>query len=439
MTNNDLMNEDLKYLWHPCTQMKDHEKYPIIPIKKAKGVYLFDYDGNKYIDAISSWWVNILGHGNAFINKALKKQVEQLEHVILAGFTHAPAINLAKKLVQISPKGLNKVFFADNGSSGIEVALKMSFHYFKNLGQTRVHFISLQNSYHGETMGALAVSDMGIYKEAYSELLLKSIQVYSPKNKTTQETQVALRALENLLQDRSSEISALILEPLVQCAGLMQMYSEDYLKGAKELTKKYGIFLIADEVAVGFGRTGTLFACEQADISPDFMVLSKGLTGGYLALSAVLTTDNIYNAFYCDYDPIKTFLHSHSYTGNPLACSVALASIEYLEKNNIIEKNKDKIKYILKLLKQFEKLEYIKETRQAGMIAAIEICGYEDKRIGIEIAKKARNNGVILRPLGNVVYIMPPYIITKKELKIVFDVAYNAIFDTISDQKMKAE
>lgn len=437
MTNNELMHEDLKYLWHPCTQMKDHEKYPIIPIKKAKCVYLYDYDGNKYIDAISSWWVNILGHSNPAINKALKKQVGQLEHVIFAGFTHEPAIKLAKKLVEITPVGLNKVFFADNGSSAIEVALKMSFHYFKNIGQTRPNFISLENSYHGETMGALAVSDMGIYKEPYNEILFKSIQVYSPKNKSDEQTQKALLLLDELLKNRANEISALIIEPLVQCAGLMQMYSPKYLQGVRELTQKYGIFLIADEVAVGFGRTGTFFACEQAFISPDFMVLSKGLTGGYLPLSVVLMSDHIYNAFYCDYDPIRTFLHSHSYTGNPLACSVALASIEYIQTNKIIEKNQTKIKYIAKLLKKFENFEHIKDIRQTGMIAAIELHDFGKSRVGLEIAKFGRENGVLLRPLGNVVYVMPPYTISKKELKKVFDVIFNC-FNFLQNSDIKS-
>lgn len=412
---------DLRYIWHPCTQMKDHENFPIIPIKRAKGIYLEDFDGNIYIDAISSWWVNILGHSNASINKAIKKQLDDFEHIILAGYTHKPAIELAKKLVEISPDGLEKVFFADNGSSGIEVALKMSYHFFKNQGQIRPIFVSLENSYHGETMGALAVSDVGIYKEAYNELLLKSVQVYAPKNKSTEETQKALKNLEELLENRSCEITAVIIEPLVQCAGSMMMYSEKYLRGVRELTEKHGIFLIADEVAVGFGRTGTLFACEQADISPDLMVLSKGLTGGYLPLSVVLCSQKIYNAFYCDYNPVRTFLHSHSYTGNALACTAALASIEYLKKHQIIKKNKTKIKFMASQLSRFDGLKIVKNTRQTGMICAIELNGFEDVRIGLKIAQMARNRGVLLRPLGNVIYLMPPYIITKKEIKYLFD------------------
>lgn len=415
------MNEDLKHIWHPCTQMKDHENFEIIPIKKGRGVWLEDFDGNFYIDAISSWWVNILGHCNKRLNKSINMQLQDLEHVILAGFTHLPAIKLAKKLCEISPEGLDKVFFADNGSSGIEVALKMSFHYFKNKGETRPYFVSLENSYHGETIGALSVSDMGIYKEPYSELLIHTIQTKTPKNKSDEETRKALDDFEDLLQNRCHEISAFIIEPLVQCAGLMNMHSEKFVQGMHNLCKKYGVLFIADEVAVGFGRTGTLFACEQAEISPDLMVLSKGLTGGYLPLSTVLVTNDIYNQFYCDYNPVKTFLHSHSYTANPLSCSVALASIEYLESKNIIQKNQSKIKYISKKLEKIQTFSNVLETRQTGMIAAIELRGFQNIRIGPRIAKLARAKKVLLRPLGNVIYIMPPYVITKKELDLVFD------------------
>ncbi len=429
-----LAQEDLRYIWHPCTQMKDHENFEIIPIKKAKGVWLEDFDGNHYIDAISSWWVNILGHSNAFINRAIKRQLNDFEHVILAGFTHKPAVELAKKLVEISPNGLEKVFFADNGSSGIEVALKMSYHFFKNLGQNRPIFISLENSYHGETMGALAVSDVGIYKEAYEDLLLKSVQVYSPKDKSKDETNRALEALESFLSLRANDVTALIIEPLVQCAGSMMMHSSDYLSGVRSLTQKYGIFLIADEVAVGFGRTGTLFACEQAGITPDLMVLSKGLTGGYLPLSVVLCTQKIYDAFYCDYNPVRTFLHSHSYTGNALACTAALASIEYLEKYKIIKKNKTKIKLMSKELARFDLLEIVKSTRQTGMICAIELDGFEGKRIGLTIARLARTKHILLRPLGNVLYVMPPYVITKKEISYLFGAIWDILQDISNNQ-----
>ena len=347
MTNKELMNEDLKYIWHPCTQMKDLEFLPITPIKKGEGVYLEDFDGNRYIDGISSWWVNILGHNNKFINDYIKNQVDTLEHVLLAGFTHEPAIKLAKKLVEITPEGLNKVFFADNGSTAVDISLKMSFQYFKNKGLTKPYFVSLQNSYHGESIAALSVSDMGLYKDVYSEILIKSLQTSSPKDQSEEEAQRALKDLEVLLQERAHEISAVIIEPLVQCAGSMSMYSPSYLVGLRKLCTQYDVLFIADEIAVGFGRTGKLFACEHAQVSPDLMLLSKGLTGGYLPLSVVMIPDFIYDEFYCDYSDYKrAFLHSNSYTGNALCCSAALGTIEYLEKYDIINRNQDKIAYI---------------------------------------------------------------------------------------------
>ncbi len=430
MTNEQLKQEDLKYIFHPCTQMKDHETLPMTPIKKGKGVYLEDFDGNKYIDAISSWWVNTLGHSNEFINEKIKAQLDDLEHVLLAGFTHAPAVKLAKKLVEITPKGLDKVFFADNGSSGIEVALKMSFHYFRNKGEVRPYFVSLENSYHGETMGALSVSDMGLYKDIYNPMLIETLQAKAPSNQTIHEANLALEDMEKLLKKRANEISAVIVEPLLQCAGLMNMYHPYYITGLRELCTKYGVFMIADEVAVGFGRTGKLFAVEHANITPDFMVMSKGLTAGYLPLSIVMLTSHIYDAFYCEYDVkgTKAFLHSHSYTGNPLACTAALASIEYLEKFNIIEENQEKIEFISKQLKRFENLPNVENIRQIGMVGAFDLKGYKSEdRIGLEVYKYALSKGVLLRPLANVIYFMTPYVITKDELKKVFDVAYDAI------------
>jgi len=425
MTNKQLKQQDLQYIFHPCTQMKDHEVLPLTPIKKAKGVYLEDFDGNKYIDGISSWWVNTLGHNNKFINKYITKQLNKLEHVLLAGFTHKPAIKLAKKLVKITPKGLDKVFFADNGSSGIEVALKMAFHYYRNKGEVRPYFVSLGNSYHGETIGALSVSDMGLYKDIYNPMLIKTLQATSPKNQTKKEAIKSLKDMEKLLQNKSKQISAVIVEPLVQCAGNMNMYHKSYLSGLRELCTKYDVLLIADEVAVGFGRTGKLFACEHSQITPDFMVLSKGLTAGYLPLSIVMLKQKIYDIFYCDYDTkgAKSFLHSHSYTGNPLACSAALGSLAYLKKYKIIEQNQIKIKYIKQQLKRLKQFNNIINIRQTGMICAFDISGFQPQdRIGLKVYQEALKKGVLLRPLGNVIYFMPPYVITKKEIKRVFDV-----------------
>ena len=428
MNNREWMEEDLRYLWHPCTQMKDHERLPLVPIKRTEGVWLYDFEGRRYLDAISSWWVNLFGHGNPRIAAAVSRQARELEHVLLAGFTHPPAVTLAKKLVELTPEGLTKVFYADNGSSAVEVALKMSYHFHRNRGEERPLFLSLTNSYHGETLGALSVGDVELYKATYAPLLIANIQTPVPRDKSPEATAEALTALEAILQRRGHEISALIVEPLVQGAGGMHMYSPDYLSGARALTRRYGIHLIADEIMTGFGRTGTLFACEQARISPDFMALSKGLTGGFLPLSAVLTSDEIYGAFYCDYNEHKAFLHSHSYTGNPIACAAALATLEIFESDNVLEKNREKSERIARNLKKFSTLPNVKEVRQTGMIAAVELAGYSpEERIGLEIYRYGLEHEVLLRPLGNVIYFMPPYIITNEEIDKMMKVAYEGI------------
>ncbi len=420
-----MRERDLANIWHPCSQMKDYETLPFIPIASAKGAYLTDFDGNSYLDGISSWWVNLFGHSNPYINEKIKEQLETLEHVIFAGFTHESGIRLAERLVEMTPKGLDKVFFADNGSSAIEIALKMSFQYYKNQGKVRDVFISLENSYHGETMGALAVGDVALYKEIYNEILIKTIQAPSPALVDEQE---ALVAMEKLLVSYHDRVAAILIEPLVQCAGSMAMYDASYITKLKALCEKYDVFLIADEIAVGFGRTGTMFACEQADIVPDFLCLSKGITGGYLPLSCVMMSDTIYGAFYCDYQEGKSFLDSHSYTGNALACAAANATLDIFENENVIEKNKVKIEKLSSILEKFKVLDNVKEVRQRGMIAAIELHGYAAKeRIGLKVYQYALSKGVLLRPLGSVVYFMPPYIISDEQMAIMIDVAYEAI------------
>lgn len=426
--NTQLVTDDLKHIWHPCTQMKDHETLPLVAIKRGKGVYLYDFEEKAYIDAISSWWVNIFGHVNEHISSRVKEQLDTLEHVLLAGFTHKPAVNLAEKLVNLTPKGLEKVFFADNGSSAVEVALKMSFHYHKNRGENRPLFLSLSNSYHGETIGALSVGDVELYKETYAPLLIACIQTPVPKDQTKESAKEAIIELEKLLESRGSEISAFIIEPLVQGAGNMHMYHPLYITLARDICTKHGIHLIADEIMTGFGRTGTMFACEQAQVTPDFMTLSKGLTGGYLPLSVVMTSDDVYNAFYCDYSEYKAFLHSHSYTGNPLACAAALATMELFEASDVIGENREKSAYILEKLQKFKALPNVKEIRQTGMIAAVELQGYTtEERIGLKVYQYGLDNGVLLRPLGHIVYFMPPYIITYEEIDKMIDTAYEAI------------
>jgi adenosylmethionine-8-amino-7-oxononanoate aminotransferase len=432
--NNKIMQRDLEVIWHPCTQMKDHETLPLVPIKSGKGVYLYDFEGNSYIDAVSSWWVNLFGHTNKMINNRIKAQLDTLEHVLLAGFTHEPAVELAHKLVNITPQVLAKVFYVDNGSSAVEAALKMSYHYHLNRGKRKPLFLSLTNSYHGETIGALSVGDVALYKKTYEPLLIANIQVPVPKDQSEAAASEALEALEKVLQEKAHEIAALILEPLIQGAGGMHMYHASYLVGARELTQKYDIHLIADEIMTGFGRTGKMFACDHADISPDFMTLSKGLTGGYLPLSVVMTTDEVYNAFYCDYNEYKAFLHSHSYTGNPLACSAALATLEIFEQNDILGENEKKRIYIKEKLEKFSLLSNVKEIRQQGMVSAVELKGYRtEERIGLRIYEYALSQGVLLRPLGHVIYFMPPYIISYEEIDRMIEVAYEGIRQLLTD------
>lgn len=439
--NDDLMRRDLSVLWHPCTQMKDHEQLPLIPIRRGEGVWLEDFEGNRYLDAISSWWVNLFGHANPRINARIRAQLDTLEHVILAGFSHEPAVELAERLVNLTPPGLDRVFYADNGSSGIEVALKMSFHYWQNSGRpAKRRFVTLANSYHGETLAALAVGGVELYRKTYAPLLMDVFTAPSPDAFDAEpgETaeQVARRqfaAMKALLAEHHEEICAVIVEPLVQCAGGMRMYHPVYLKLLREACDRYGVHLIADEIAVGFGRTGTLFACEQAGITPDFMALSKGLTGGYLPLCAVLTTDTVYRAFYDDYETLRAFLHSHSYTGNPLACAAALATLDIFEQDDVLGANRVLAAHMAEALAPLREHPHVAEVRQTGMIAAVEMArdgrhpyDWRERR-GLRVYRHALTRQALLRPLGNVVYLMPPYVITPEQIDHLAQVAREGI------------
>ena len=443
MTNRDWSARDLTVLWHPCTQMKDHEDLPMIPIRRGEGVWLEDFEGKRYLDAISSWWVNLFGHAHPHINAALKDQLDTLEHVILAGFTHPAAIELAERLTRLAPAGLGRCFYADNGSSAVEVALKMSFHYWRNRGQTRkTRFITLSNSYHGETLGALAVGDVALYKDTYAPLLLTPITAPSPDcyhrepgEDWAGHSRRMFAAMEQILAEHADETAAVIVEPLVQCAGGMRMYHPVYLTLLREACDAHGVHLIADEIAVGFGRTGALFACEQGGIRPDFMCLSKGLTGGYLPLSCVLTGDEIYAAFYDEYVNQRAFLHSHSYTGNALACRAALATLDLFARDDVLGRNRDLARWMGEAAAPLADHPHVAEVRQTGMILAIEMVRDKatrepypwQERRGLRVYRHALTRGMLLRPLGNVIYFMPPYVINPEEIRLMAAVAAEGI------------
>ena len=423
MDSQTLIQQDLKHIWHPCTQMQDHEKnIPLIPIQSAKGVYLYDFDGNQYLDCISSWWVNLFGHCNPYINQKLKEQLEKLEHIIFAGFTHKPIIDLSNRLVKLLDSKLNKCFYADNGSSAIEVALKMVFHAQAIKGKTKNKFLCLQNAYHGETIGALSIGDVGIYTEVYQPILLQTLKIKAPVGEDYEES---LKELKEVLTDKKDEIVAFVLEPLIQCAGNMNMYSSKFIKEAITLCQENGIYVIFDEIAVGFGRSGSMFAYEQCDVVPDFLCLSKGITGGYLPLSVVVTTNEIYELFYAPYEENKSFLHSHSYTGNPLACACANAVLDLFEKENVIAKNKILSQFIWEKMQILESFTFVKNLRHCGMVFAFDLVGFEGQRKGLEIFNLALKKGLLLRPLGNTIYFMPPYIITKEQVCYVIDCLEN--------------
>ena len=441
--NSAYVTRDLAHVWHPCTQMKDHEALPPVPIRRGEGVWLYDFDGRRYLDAVSSWWVNLFGHANPRINAALRAQLESLEQVILAGFTHQPVIELSERLCALAPAGLTRCFYADNGSSAVEVAVKMSFHYWRNRGQTaKRRFITLSNSYHGETLGALAVGNVGLYKEIYRPLLMEVITVASPDcflreagESWAQHSRRRFADMEAALERHAHEVCAVIVEPLVQCAAGMRMYDPLYLALLREACDRHGVHLIADEIAVGFGRTGTLFACEQAGIRPDLMCLSKGLTAGYLPLSTVLATEDIYAAFYDEYVKLNAFLHSHSFTGNPLGCAAALASLDIFRDDDVLERNRALAAHMAARAAPLAEHPHVAEVRQHGMILAIELA--QDKksrtpypwaeRRGRIVYRHALERGVLLRPIGEVVYFMPPYVITPEEIDLVAQVAREGI------------
>ncbi|PAF42884.1 adenosylmethionine--8-amino-7-oxononanoate transaminase [Helicobacter sp. 11S02629-2] len=417
-------------IWHPCSQeqMYIDKILPMLEVVRAKELYLYDKDSKAYMDCISSWWTNIFGHCNDYIAEALSAQTKTLDHVLLAGFNHPQILKLSTRLLELMPKNLGQVmtkcFYADNGSSAIEVALKLSFQksYMEancNPKKAKTKFLKLQDSYHGETLGALSVCDVGLYSKVYEPLLLDSIILPTPKD---DDIESCLKALESILEKESTNICAFILEPLIQCAGGMKVLSASFIKRACEIVKSQGIDVIFDEIAVGFGRSGEMFALEEVGFMPDFLCLSKGITGGFLPLSVVLTNESVYKAFLGDMS--RAFLHSHSYTGSALACACANATLDIFEKENVIEKNKILSKDILTLWKSLGELKSVSEVRAKGMIFALDST-LDTKTIYNEALKK----GFLFRPLGSCIYLMPPYIITldeaKKAITTLKDIMFN--------------
>lgn len=420
-----LVDRSLAAVWHPCTQMKQHESFPLIAITKGKGAWLYDENGNALLDAISSWWTNLFGHSNPCINQAITEQLEKIEHVMLAGFTHPPVVELSEKLSALTHHHLGHVFYASDGASAVEIALKMSHHYWQLHGKPqKKKFVCLENGYHGETLGALAVTDVAIFREAYGSLLQDVYTVASPDarratdGQTTEDVaKLAAKQLEALFAKEHQHIAAFIVEPLVQCAGQMAMHSPEYLRLVRGLCDHYEVHLIADEIAVGCGRSGKFFACEHAGIWSDFMTLSKGISGGYLPLSLCLTTDRIYQAFYSD-QTSQGFLHSHSYTGNPLACAAALACLEIFESENVLEKNIERSQHLAKAFAWAKDDSRIEHWRQQGMILAFDVKNNylkDPKTFPRTMFANSLDESALIRPIGNTIYVMPPYILSSDE------------------------
>ncbi|MDQ5910170.1 MAG: adenosylmethionine---8-amino-7-oxononanoate aminotransferase [Pseudomonadota bacterium] len=433
MNQSDWLARSRAAVWHPCTQMKLHEtgELPLIPIARGAGAWLYDFEDRRYLDAISSWWVNLFGHAHPRINAAIKDQLDRLEHVILAGFTHAPVVELSERLSALT--GLGHCFYASDGSSAVEIALKMSFHYWRNHGRPgKSRFLCLKGSYHGETLGTLGVGDVALYKEAYGPLMREAMTVPSPDARLAEPGETAedvaeraARGLEAMLAEHHASVAALIVEPLVQGAGGMVMYDPEYLRLACALCDRYNIHLIADEIMVGFGRTGTLFAHEQAGIRPDFLCLSKGLTGGYLPLSVVLTTNTIYTAFYDD-AITRGFLHSHSYTGNPLACRAALATLDLFAEEQVLERNQQFAERFTGLLAPLANHPQARHFRQRGMIWAVDIAT-RDPDFRLRFYREALQREILLRPLGTTIYFMPPYVVNDQDAALLAEQAVAAL------------
>ncbi|GBF34753.1 adenosylmethionine-8-amino-7-oxononanoate aminotransferase [Desulfocucumis palustris] len=443
---------DKEYVWHPFTQMKAYRKEKPLIVERGEGSYLFDIEGNRYLDGVSSLWVTVHGHNNGELNKAIKGQLERVAHSTLLGLANVPSILLAKRLVEITPGGLNKVFYSDSGATSVEIALKMAYQYWRQQGneenRNKRKFISLVEAYHGDTIGSVSVGGMDLFHSTFKDLLFETVHAPAPycyrcylgKQRGGCRLE-CMDEVEKIVQRHHQEVAGFIIEPLVQGAAGMLVAPEGYLSGVSRLCKQYNILLIADEVAVGFGRTGKMFACGQEEIEPDILCLAKGITGGYLPLAVTMTTDRVYNAFLGEIEEFKTFYHGHTYTGNPLACAAALASLELMEKNNFMGRLREKIAFITERLKHFYSLEHVGDIRQRGMMIGIELVLDRATKepyppgadLGHRVILEARKNGVIIRPLGNVIVLMPVLSMGMPELEELLNVTYNAIKSITED------
>lgn len=432
---------DKEYIWHPFTQMQEYlgEQNPIIA--EGKGAYLYDVDGTPYLDGVSSLWITVHGHRHRRLDRAIREQLELVAHSTLLGLGNVPAIVLAKRLVEIAPAGLGKVFYSDNGSTAVEVAVKMAYQYWQLLGKKdKAKFVKLGEAYHGDTLGSVSVGGIDLFQRIFAGLLFPTYTAPAPhcyrcasrKDCNMQ----CLKAMEGLLSAHAEEVAAVVMEPLVQGAAGMIVHPPGFLSGVRELTRRYGVLLILDEVATGFGRTGKMFACEHEEVSPDFLCLAKGITGGYLPLAATLTTDEIYRRFKGPYGELKAFFHGHTYTGNPLACAAALASLDVFEKEKTLGRLQKKIRYLERRLEEIlVSHPHVGEVRQRGFMVGIELVidrltreGYPTgKRVGHRVIKEARKLGAIIRPLGNVIILMPPLSIELDQLEELLQITYQAI------------
>lgn len=441
-------SRDMRYIWHPAAQMKDYEALPPMVIARGKGVWLYDVHGKKYLDIISSWWCNLFGHCNPIINQAVKAQIDNLEHVIFANFSNEAAIRLAEALAKIVPKGLAKFHFNDNGSAAVEAALKMCFQYHLQTGHPeRQKFMCLSEGYHGETIGALSVGSLDLYAQMYKPMMMENVHVEAPDcyrcpyGKDRDHCQCeCFEHAEKAFAAHGKETAAIIVEPLLQGSAGMRVYPPLYLKKLRKLCDEAGVLLIADEIATGFGRTGRMFACDHAGIAPDIMTISKGLTGGYLPMSVTVTTQAIYDAFYADYSEGKAFVHSHTYAGNPLACAAALAVQHIFRTQPIFENAAVNAKWLTnRMAEEILPHPNVGEVRHLGLIHAFELVADKKtkeplpaaQRTGYEVYRHALRHGLLLRPIGDVLYFNPPLNITQAELDTAIDLAKTALNEVL--------